>query len=74
MVLWRHCLFQNSNKKFSGISALASKKKSNQKSSVRESKYNPPITLDSGINIGLHLLISEKKLRKKKFSSKFFKN
>jgi hypothetical protein len=34
----------NSNEIFSRISALASKKRSNQKSSVRESKKNPPIS------------------------------
>ena len=39
-------IFKSSKKKqrnFSMISALASKKRSNKKSSVRESKYNSPI-------------------------------
>ena len=44
MSFWCHRLDRNTNEFFSRISALASKKRSNQKSCVRESKQNPPIS------------------------------
>ena len=44
MSFWCHRLDKNTNEIFSKISALASKKRSNQKSSVGESKENPPIS------------------------------
>ena len=45
---------QKTNEIFLRIFALASNKRSNQKSCVRESKQNPPI---SGIRLGISALI-----------------
>ena len=44
MSFWCHQIDQKTNEIFVRISALATKKRSNQKSSVRDSKLNHPIS------------------------------